>query len=106
MLQVRPIQVILGLVYDLGSEVTVSNGFVHQPATEYFLDRGHGQELFTKEQIRQMMAELGIVMGLHNINNTGKMDYNHYRQWSRLRESYYRVWEKKWKGKMKPRPKL
>lgn len=102
MLQVTPMEILMGLTYDIGSEVSVSNGLVHQRATEYFLSQGYGQGLFTKEQVRQMIAELGIVKGLVDFNDIGKVEHNYFPQWGRLRESYYRVWEKKWRGKMKP----
>lgn len=97
MIQVPPEKIIRGLLLDLGSEINLSNGCSQQRATEYFLAQKYGQESFTEGQIRQMLAELGVIMGLHPPHDI--KDHTAFDKWRELMPDYFKAWEIKWQAK-------
>jgi hypothetical protein len=103
LLQVQPEIIIRGLLLDIGSTINLSNVHAQQRATEYFLSQKHGQELFTEGQIRQMLTELGLIMGLYplyEVKNPKALD-----RWRDLRKDFFIVWETKWQA-MKKQPSI
>jgi hypothetical protein len=99
LLQVEPVKIINGLLLDIGSAINLSNGLTQQRATDYFLSQKYGQELFTEGQLRQMLAELGVIRGLHpsyDVEDIKAVD-----RWRDLMGDYFKVWETKWQAKKK-----
>jgi hypothetical protein len=96
LLQIEPRAVLVLFMEDIGSRVEFDSGLAKQKATEYFLQTGLGQELFRKEDIRQMIGELGIVADLKLPISSNDKDFF---KSIVARDTGYKVWAKKWELK-------
>jgi hypothetical protein len=104
MLEVTPVKVINDLVWNIASRVTFKDAIFKQQATEYFISQGYGGQYYTTDEIRQMIAELGVVVGLRPSNNTkpGKR----LNEYSNMRDTFIKVWVNKWKGSRRKKPRV
>lgn len=96
MLEVSPKEIILDLIYSIGKSCKKANGDFEEAATEYFLEKGYGQELFTERQIRQMMVGL---IALEIVFPSDSEDRDAFRRWQRLSKTYLDLWTLKWQSK-------
>jgi len=103
MLQVAPQKIFTELAQDIGGKVYITkSGYVSQDATDYFVDKEFGQELYTEEHVREMIIELGFVRRLIDSFMLGQDDY--YGGRGTLREKYFQVWKDRWSAKKKIKP--
>jgi len=103
LLQVTPHRLIVDLLSVIGGRLSVGSGLVHQRGTEYFLEQGYGQDLFTKEEIRRMLTELGIMVGMSAPFGTNQ--YSSGAEYTKLRDTFLSIWRGKWEQKKKPNTK-
>jgi hypothetical protein len=99
MLQVPPERIISHFLWDIGRTVNISHGVVQNEATTYFISCGYGWELFTPDQIGQMILELSTMKG--TTHRYGEKQWVKHEQWMKMSDAYIRVWRAKWKAKMK-----
>jgi hypothetical protein len=93
LLQITPRAVLIRFMEDIGSKVNFAPELVKQKATDYFLETGIGQELFRKEDIRQIIGELGVIADLKLPINS---DHEEFLKSIEARNAGYQVWIKKW----------
>lgn len=93
MLEVPPKDIIADLLY--GIEKGYKNALTdnNHPAIEYFLKKKYGQHLFTENQVKQMMAELGAIESLYPNHTT---DYKVFNKWDKIVQPYVDLWTLKW----------
>jgi len=105
LLEVTPIQIVDDLFKNIGSPVkfgSFGETTANQEATEFFLRQGYGREYYTKDEVRQMIAELGIVEGIiPPFDSSYDKIFNDY---IRMRDVYLRVWKSKWEDQKKRKP--
>jgi hypothetical protein len=101
MLEVTPVKVINDLVWNIASRVTFKDAIVKQQATEYFVNQGYGRQYYTPDEIRQMLTELGIVVGLRPDVQPG-LQLNEY---SNMRDTFIKVWVNKWNDFRRKKPR-
>jgi hypothetical protein len=100
MLQVEPKKIFMELAQDIGGKVYITkSGYLHQDATDYFVDKEFGQELYTEEHVREMIIELGFVRRLIDSFMLGQDDY--YGGRGELRAKYFQAWQGRWSAKKK-----
>jgi len=100
MLKVEPKKIFMELAQDIGGKVYITkSGYVSQDATNYFVDKEFGQELYTEEDVREMIIELGFVRRLIDSFMLGQDNY--YGGRGELREKYFQVWKDRWSAKTK-----
>ena len=103
LLQITPQRIIGDLLNVIGGRLSVGSGLVYQRGTEYFLDQGYGQDLFTKEEIRRMLTELGIMVGMSAPFGTNQ--YSSGTEYTKMRDTFLSIWRNKWEQKKKPNTK-
>ena len=99
MLQVTPETIIHRLFWDIGRAVHLSDGITQNTATTYFIRCGYGKELFTQDQIGQMILELSTMMG--TAPGYTEQQWVKHEDWMKMSDAYIRVWRSKWKAKVK-----
>jgi hypothetical protein len=104
MLEVTPVKVIDDLIWNIASRVTFKDAIFKQQATDYFVAQGYGRQYYTPDEIRQMIAELGVVVGLRPSNNTKPR--KRLNEYSDMRNEFIKVWVNKWKDSRRKKPRV
>ena len=105
MLKVEPKKIFMELAQDIGGKVYITkSGYVLQDATDYFVSKDYGQDLYTEEHIREMIIELGFIRRLIDSFMLGQDDY--YGGRGQLREKYFQAWQDRWSDKRKMKPSV
>ena len=103
LLQITPNKIISDLLSVIGGRLSVGSGLVHQRGTEYFLEQGYGQDVFTKEEIRRMLIEVGIMVGMSAPFGTNQ--YLSGEELTKMRDTFLSIWRNKWEQKKKSNSK-
>ena|ERR1700754_2198630 len=85
MLEAPPKEIIGDLLYGIENGYRNALQENNHPEVEYFLKKKYGQHLFTENQIKQMMAELGAVDSLYPYHTTDNKVFN---KWDKIVQPY------------------
>ena len=90
-------------IYDVGSRVTVSGSLVDQKATEYLVSKDFGKKFFNKDQVKQMLTEIGMIDTINPLfTGTTKEELDQY---YKVKREYLKIWKSRWEGIKSPRIK-
>jgi|GEM_PF-2597988 len=103
LLEVKPVEVLMVFIYDVGSRVTVSGSLVDQKATEYLVSKDFGKKFFNKDQVKQMLTEIGMIDTINPLfTGTTKEELDQY---YKVKREYLKIWKSRWEGIKSPRIK-